>query len=373
MSANNSDLQDIFNQFSTYGELISYQGFGAGHINNTYVSIRSQAGNTIQYTHQQINQSVFKNPAHVIHNIHNVTSHIYKKIAKKELNPLIPPSRQVLQLIPTKTGSLYYVDKNNNYWRTYFFIENARTYESMNSTERAKKTGRAVGTFQKQLADYSGEPLYETIPNFHNMKWRYEQLDQACKNNKAHRINHVETELRFLLQNRDRGMILTEGLQNGKLKTGITHNDTKLNNILFDIDTDEAICMIDLDTVMHGTPLFDTGDLIRTATMTAEEDEKNLDIVNFDFTLFKSLITGYLEISAPILTSYEKSLIAESGRIFAQIMAVRFLTDYLNGDIYYKTNYADHNYHRCCTQIKLMQSMDKQWDTIQKFIKTLLY
>ena len=363
-------VRHILNQFALYGSLESFKGFGNGHINNTYISVRNQGGTLVRYTHQRINKNVFKNPEQVVQNIHNVTGHIYNKLADEQ-NVAVSPSRRVLQLVPAKDGKLWYLDDAGDYWRTYVFIEHASTFEVMSGTDLAYKVGKAVGTFQKQLSDYTGPVLYETIPRFHDMHWRYEQLDEAVASDKADRLSSVKDEVDFLQTNRDRGMILSDGLANGRLKSGITHNDTKLNNILFDDATGEAICMIDLDTVMPGTVLFDTGDLIRTATNTGAEDERDLSKVGFDTDLFRALIGGYMSEASDFLTDYEKSLIAESGRVFAQIMAVRFLTDYLNGDVYYKIERPSHNLDRTRTQLTLMKSMDAQKTEIESIMRDL--
>ena len=203
------------------------------------------------------------------------------------------------------------------------------------------------------------------------MNFRYEQFDTAVKNNVKDRLKTVEKEVNFFLTNRKRVSVLTESLLDGSIQEVIAHNDTKLNNILFDNKTGEAICIIDLDTIMMGSFLFDTGDLIRTSTNTAEEDEKDLSKVNFNFEIFKPLIEGYYSVTKDVLNDKEKSLIAESGRVFAAIMGIRFLTDYINGDVYYKTNYAEHNLVRCRNQIKLIESMDSIWPEVQDFIKSL--
>lgn len=373
---NDKDRVEIFKQFDIYGDLQSFQAFGKGHINNTYLSVWNQAGTQVRYTHQRINKHVFKKPAEVVENIRHITEHIAAKLAVKVnadvrflVEDTISASRRVLTLVPTKDGRFFYVDRDGEYWRTYLFIEKASTFEQMDSPALAHKVGAAVGIFQQQLSDYSGPPLHETIPDFHNMHSRYEQLDRAVALNTAGRLETVREELAFLEENRTRGMILSDGLANGTLKRGITHNDTKLNNILFDDATGEAICLIDLDTVMPGTVLFDTGDLIRTAANTACEDEQDLSKVHFDCNIFKALIGGYLSTVGGCLTAYEKSLIAESGRILTQIMAVRFLTDYLNGDIYYKTTRLTHNLDRARTQIALIKSMDSQWEQLQRSVE----
>ncbi len=364
---NTENIGGIFTQFAIYGDLESYKGFGNGHINSTYVSVWNQGGTQVRYVHQKINGVVFKKPEQVVENIYRVTKHIRAKVKAQGSDA----SRRVLTLIPAKDGKLWYKDTDGSYWRTYIFVEQANTFEVMESSELAYKVGAAVGDFQKMLADYSDQSLHETIPDFHNMQSRYAQLDDAVARNAVHRVDEVMKELSFLYDNRERGMTLTNGLKDGKLKQGITHNDTKLNNILFDAASGDALCLIDLDTVMPGTVLFDTGDLIRTATNTALEDEKNLDKVRFNIHIFKPLVTGYVHSAGSFLTDYEKSLIAESGRIITQIMAVRFLTDYLNGDVYYKISRPEHNLDRTRTQIALMQSMDAQWDEVGRILNEL--
>lgn len=369
---------EIFKRFAIYGDLVSFKPFGGGHINGTYLSVWNQAGTQVRYTHQRINRRVFQNPAAVIENIRRITEHIAAKLTA-EAEPAatiapqptpqpgtaaVPVSRQALTLIPAKDGRFFYLDPAGEYWRTYLFIEDAVTYERMESPALARKAGAAIGAFQRQLSDYRGPALHETIPDFHNMHSRYDQLDHAVAHDVAGRLAEVRAELAFLEANRARGMILSDGLARGTLPRGITHNDTKLNNILFDAATGNALCIIDLDTVMPGTVLFDTGDLIRTAANTACEDEPDLSKVRFDTSLFAALIDGYLSTASSFLTPAEKSLIAESGRVLTQIMAVRFLTDYLNGDRYYKISRPTHNLDRARSQIALIRSMDSQWDRI---------
>ena len=369
---------EIFKRFAIYGDLVSFKPFGGGHINGTYLSVWNQAGTQVRYTHQRINRRVFQNPAAVIENIRRITEHIAAKLIA-EAEPAatiatqptpqpgtvaVPVSRQVLTLIPAKDGRYFYIDPAGEYWRTYLFIEDAVTYERMESSALARKAGAAIGAFQRQLSDYRGPALHETIPDFHNMHSRYDQLDHAVAHDVAGRLAEVRAELAFLEANRARGMILSDGLARGTLPRGITHNDTKLNNILFDAATGNALCIIDLDTVMPGTVLFDTGDLIRTAANTACEDEPDLSKVRFDTSLFAALIDGYLSTASSFLTPAEKSLIAESGRVLTQIMAVRFLTDYLNGDRYYKISRPTHNLDRARSQIALIRSMDSQWERI---------
>lgn len=408
MHYTDEDVVEVPKHFALYGDMESIKSFGNGHINSTYLSVWNQGGARLRYVHQRINRHVFAKPEEVIENICGVTAHIAAKFAaaggsrlaaytphaaspvgSRELSDsqacthapaaslagaycavdtqpyFFTPSRRTLTLIPTKEGSCFYTDKNGEYWRTYLFIEGSSAFDTMENPQRAFKAGAAVGIFHYVLSDYSGV-LHETIPDFHNMSYRYAQLDEAIRCDSVGRVDRVRKELRFLEENRVRGMLISDGLISGQVRRCVTHNDTKLNNMLFDNETGEVLCLIDLDTVMPGSVLFDLGDLIRTGTNTACEDEQDLSKVHCDAQLFHAITTGYLSTAGSTLSSYEKSLIAESGRIITQIMAVRFLTDYLNGDRYYKTARPEHNLDRARTQIALMQSMDEQWDTLQR-------
>lgn len=362
------EIFDVISHFAIYGDLVSCTPLGNGHINSTYRSTFNQGGVTVRYTHQRINKNVFKKPDQVMSNIAAVTDFLRASYKKDGLEDI---SRRTLTVVPCKDGKLFYLDTQGNYWRTYLFVENVTTYEILDSTPLAQQLGQTIGEFQNRLASYNGPRLFDTIPRFHDMHLRYQQLDDALARDPVGRKASAQAELDFLLANRQRGMILSDGLASGKLREGITHNDTKLNNILFDQATGEALCVIDLDTVMPGTVLFDTGDMIRTATNTAAEDEKDVSKVTFNFNVFRALIGGYYSKAGAFLTDYEKSLLPESGRAITQIMAVRMLTDYINGDVYYHTDYPEHNLVRARTQIALMKSMDSQWDLITAFIHDL--
>ena len=367
-AAQEKEIFDVISQFAIYGDLVSCKPLGNGHINSTFRSTFNQGGTQVRYTHQHINKEVFKQPDQVVANIASVTDFLRESYRREGLEDI---SRRTLTLVPCKDGKLFYLDPAGNYWRTYLFVENVTTYEILDSTSLAEQLGRTVGEFQNRLASYKGPRLHDTIPHFHDMHLRYQQLDQAIASDPKGRVASVQAELAFLMQNRQRGMVLSDGLASGQLREGITHNDTKLNNILFDQETGAALCVINLDTVMPGTVLFDTGDMIRTATNTAAEDERDLSKVTFNFNVFRALISGYYSQACTFLTDYETKLLPESGRAITQIMAVRMLTDYINGDVYYHIDYPDHNLVRTRTQIALMKSMDSQWDLITAFIHDL--
>lgn len=348
--------EKVIGNFLIDGELEKIKVNTQGHINSTFVSTFIKDGVRTKYTHQKINRNVFKNPKEVMENIVAVTKHIEEKVSS-----FPDKDRRVLKVIFTKDNLPYYIDEDGEYWRTYIFIENVNTYDKIPSVNAARNLGKGIGNFQKQLSDFDGSRLNITIPHFHDMNLRYRQLDDAVKADVKGRCAQVKAELDFLYANRERGCRIWDDFEKGILPNRVTHNDTKMNNVLFDPVSDEAVCVIDLDTIMPGTILFDTGDMIRTACNTAEEDEKDLSKVSFYAEMYKSLIGGYMESADSFLTKEEREGIKESGRVITQIMAVRFLTDYIAGDVYYHTAYNDHNLVRCRTQLSLMKSMDEQW------------
>lgn len=348
--------EKVIGNFLIDGELEKIKVNTQGHINSTFVSTFIKDGVRTKYTHQKINRNVFKNPKEVMENIVAVTKHIEEKVSS-----FPDKDRRVLKVIFTKDNLPYYIDEDGEYWRTYIFIENVNTYDKIPSVNAAKNLGKGIGNFQRQLSDFDGSRLNITIPHFHDMNLRYRQLDDAVKADVKGRCAQVKAELDFLYANRERGCRIWDDFEKGILPNRVTHNDTKMNNVLFDPVSDEAVCVIDLDTIMPGTILFDTGDMIRTACNTAEEDEKDLSKVSFYAEMYKSLIGGYMESADSFLTKEEREGIKESGRVITQIMAVRFLADYIAGDVYYHTAYDDHNLVRCRTQLSLIKSMDEQW------------
>jgi hypothetical protein len=298
-------------------------------------------------------------------NIQRVTNHIAEKLKKAGIGDR---SRRVLTVIPSKDGKLWARDDEGGWWRTYLFIENTHTLEVTSSPEDAGFLGKSIAYFQRQLADLGGQKLHETIPGFHNMEKRYERFYDALSKDCKGRAKYVQPEIAFMKQNEERGTVLVRALCNGSLPERICHNDAKMNNILIDDDSLQALCVIDLDTVMPGTSLFDVGDLIRTVTTRAAEDERDLSKVEFDLTFFEALLDGYLSEAGKFLTSPELELLCEAGRNITQIMGLRFLTDYLEGDHYYQTAKPDHNLDRCRTQIALIKSMDEKWEEAMRIV-----
>ncbi|NBK23027.1 MAG: aminoglycoside phosphotransferase family protein [Spirochaetia bacterium] len=359
MQSNENKLRKVISQFKIEGTLTHVKANREGHINSTYISSFVHEGNIRKYTHQRINNYVFKKPLEVMENINAVTMHIRSKLVGNYSDV----DQRCLRVVQTRDGKLAHIDEEGGYWRTYLYIDHVKTFSTIRDANQAYLLGEAIGNFQLQLSDFDGTTLHETIPHFHDMGLRYQQLEEAVQVNYQNRLGQVGTELAFLRDNRERGLVLWDGMTSGKLPIRVTHNDTKINNVLFKPDGSEALCIIDLDTVMPGTILFDTGDMIRTATTTGEEDATDLSTVTCDEKLHKALIEGYLA-KAEFLTDLERSLVVESGRNITQIMAVRFLTDFLNGDKYYSIERERHNLDRARTQIKLMQDMDAKWDLL---------
>jgi Ser/Thr protein kinase RdoA (MazF antagonist) len=352
-------LTEMIHQFSIYGDFQEAAPFGSGHINDTFVSRWNQAGIVIRYIHQRINSRIFLRPDQVMENIQRVSAHIRAKLSAADIKDR---SRRTMTVIPGRDGKPWVRDKEGGWWRTYLFIEATHAKEFAVTAEEAAFLGKSVGNFQRQLADIPPPRLYETIPDFHNMESRYRRFYDALSKDVLNRVKGIQAEIVFMEENEERGCLLIRELREGRIPERICHNDTKMNNILIDDAGGEALCLADLDTVMPGTVLFDLGDLIRTVTAGAAEDEQDLSRVNFDLDFLRALMKGYLSEAADFLIHEERKLLIESGRSMTQIMALRFLTDYLEGDHYYHITRKEHNLDRCRNQLALIKSMDAKWD-----------
>jgi Ser/Thr protein kinase RdoA (MazF antagonist) len=356
----------VVERFAIYGELETVCPFGSGHINTTFVSRWNQAGLRVRYLHQLINDRVFLRPGGVMENIDRVTRHIASILREKGEEDV---SRKTLTVVPSRDGRLFVRDDGGGWWRTYLFIERTHTLDLVSTSGEAHFLGKAIGRFQKQLADFDGKRLDETIPDFHNMESRYRSFRNAVNRDPLDRAGTAGAEIDFMLENEERGAVLLRALREGRIPERVCHNDAKINNILIDDGDNRALCVVDLDTVMPGTCLFDSGDLIRTVAARAKEDERDLSRVEFDFPFFAALLEGYLSEASSFLTTGEKELLAESGRNITHIMALRFLTDYLEGDTYYHTSRPGHNLDRARNQIALVRSMDRHWESITRFLR----
>ena len=353
-------LKDIVSQFIDKDENVKVEPLGKGHINDSY----RVGANEKEYVLQRINHNIFKNVHELQVNIYRVTNHIRGKLIEKGVTDV---ERRVITLIPTHNGALYYKDINGDYWRLMIFIKDSKSYEEINP-DLAYRAGMAFGEFQKALEDIQGEPLFETIPNFHNMENRLEAFRESVKANKAGRLDEV-ADLVKEIEDRADEMCKAERMhREGKLAKRINHCDTKVNNVLFDND-DQVICVVDLDTVMPGFVLSDFGDFIRTGANTGAEDDKDLDNVSVDLDIFEAYAKGYLKHAASFLTDTEIENLAYGAKLLTYMQTVRFFTDYIDGDTYYKIAYPEHNLVRTKAQFKLLQSLEENYEKMQQIVK----
>ena len=357
------DIRKIAEAFEISGNYSVGHPYGSGHINDTFY-IETGAPNGGRYILQRINHHVFKEPQKLMENVLRVTRHIRAKLEKRGKNP----DRHVRTLLPTKEGRYWHSDPDGNVWRLFLFIEDTVGYDIVENPHQAFQGGQAFGEFQSQLVDLPGERLHDTIPNFHNMELRLEAFFGTLRQDPASRVSATADEISFV-EKRAHDMSLFQRLgREGKLIERITHNDTKINNVLLDKDTDEAVCVIDLDTVMPGYVLFDFGDSIRTSTNTGAEDDPDLSKVGINLELFAGYTKGYLSKTKEFLSTEEKEQLAYSARVMTFIMGLRFLTDYLDGDNYYKIHHPDHNLHRARAQFALIESMERNYQEMVEIV-----
>lgn len=346
------DVEKAIEVFCFNGDVIEYNSYGSGHINDTF-KVKCENAN---YILQRINSDTFESPVDLMKNIELVTSHI-----KNKMNPNSDVDREVLQLIPLKKSNEYLYIDGDNYWRAYLFIEDSLSFDIVLDENIFYQSGYAFGEFQYYLKDFNSNMLTETIKDFHNTPQRLINLKEAIKLDPFDRVKNVRKEINFALQREEFTNLFMDLSNSGKLKKKVTHNDTKLNNVLFDNKSKKAICVIDLDTVMPGFVLDDFGDSIRFGASTALEDEKDLDKVSIDLTLFDKYIEGFLEGSRYSIEKHEIELFPEASKMMTLECGMRFLTDYIMGDVYFKTGYSDHNLVRTRTQFKLVSDMESKW------------
>ncbi len=363
-----SKLLDISRQFQIYGDLLHAEPCKIGHINETYIATYNQGGVQVRYVHQRINTHVFKDPEALMDNFVRVTSHQRQKLSESGARDA---SRRTLTVIPTRDNRSFYRNGDGECWRTLVFVDGVRTFEAVESPGQALEAGRAFGEFQQLLVDLPGRRLVETIPQFHNTRRRFEALQQAIKADHANRAKEAQKEIEFALKQEKIVDVILNALAKQKIPERITHNDTKFNNVMLDVVTGKAMCVVDLDTVMPGSALYDFGDMVRTTTSPTLEDELDLSKVQMRMPMFKALARGYLESAGPFLTKGERALIAFSGKLITFTIGIRFLTDFLCGDTYFRVHRPHHNLDRARTQFKLVESIEKQEEAMQKFADTI--
>ena len=353
------DLRAVAQQFQISGDYVAAESYGHGHINDTYRSTFTHRGAPVHYIHQRINHKIFQNPVGLMENIQRVTTHLQAKLAGTP-----NADRNALTLIPTRAGHSYWLDPTGNYWRTYIFIEQAQTYDAVESPAQAYAAARAFGRFQQLLADLPAPRLHDTIPDFHHTPKRYSQFERALAADVANRAQSAAPEIEFA----QRLQPLTGALLAAGLPERITHNDTKLNNVMLDDATGDGLCVIDLDTVMPGLVLYDFGDLVRTSTSPAKEDERDLTKVTMQLPMFAALVSGYLSTAGAFLTPAERGHLVLAGKVITFEIGLRFLTDFLAGDTYFKVQRPGHNLDRCRTQFRLIESITQQEAAMHRLV-----
>ena len=357
-------LEEVLEQYGFHADVSDLSPFGNGHINDTFL-LKELNGNA--YIVQRINTNVFSRPTELMENMAKITDYLAKKIAEDTTT-----SQKPLTLKSTKNGQKYYEDSDGNFWRVTPYLENTVSYQLAESAEMFKESARAFGEFQRLLSDFPANTLYETIPNFHHTPLRVQQLEQAVNEDKMHRAKDVAKDIAFALSRKDFATLLVDKLLDGSLPLRVTHNDTKLNNVLMDQDTGKAVCVVDLDTVMPGLSLYDYGDSIRFGASTASEDEQDLSKVEMSLSLFRAYTEGYLESAGQTLTSEEIRLMPVGAKMMTLECGMRFLADYLNGDTYFKIHYPTQNLDRARTQFKLVADMEEKWDEMNKIVQSFL-
>ncbi len=351
-------IKDICNHFKIEGEFLSSEPLGNGHINQTLLVKFKNINTEYSYVFQKINHLVFKDPVKLMDNYYRVSKHLRDCIDKDKS---IDESRN-LDVILTKQGAPYHHRvEDNTFWRCYNYIDNAETFDVAENKNQAYQAAKTFAKFLKLVKTLPGNRLYETIPDFHNTPKRIEQLEKAILNNPCNRLKFVKKEAQFILNRKKEAGTLVQLLKEGKLKEQITHNDTKINNVLLDSATGEGVCVIDLDTVMPGIIHYDFGDMIRSGASSANENEKDLSKVYMDFEMYSAILHGFLEEADEFLTPLDKELLPLSAKIITLEIGIRFLTDYLSGDEYFKIHYSDENLHRTRTQLKLVASIEQQF------------
>lgn len=357
--------QQAITHFPLEGEMTGLSSYGNGHINDTYLVETVSEGKPARLILQRINHSIFKNPEELMENILKVTSYLRARIEEEGGDP----DRETLNVVCTSEGSPFYKDEEGNYYRVYKFIERSISYDVVKDPQDFYESAVAFGHFQCMLSEFPAEQLHEIIPGFHDTKARYARFCQVLKEDKMGRAAEMQKEIAFVLDRLELAEALGKMQASGELPLRVTHNDTKLNNIMLDEKTGKAICVIDLDTVMPGLAVNDFGDSIRFGASTGAEDEVDLDKVECSMELFEIYTKGFIEGCAGRLTEKELRALPLGAKTMTYECGMRFLTDYLEGDVYFKTHREGHNRDRCRTQFKLVADMEAKWDEMNRIVE----
>ena len=357
------NLNYIASKFQVEGNIENIRPLGDGFINDTFF-VKTVGDTDPDYLLQRKNKNIFKDVPGMMGNIQKVTTHLKGKIAAANGDV----SREAMTLIFTDENKLFFIDEEGNYWTMCLFIKDNLTYESADSPELAFAGGKGIGKFQSMLSDMK-EPLVDILPGFHNIRYRFEQWDEILQKDPVGRKKNLSKEIAWVENRRDEMLEFWTLVENGTIPIRVTHNDTKINNILFDKEGD-VLCVIDLDTVLNSTVLNDFGDAMRSYTNTGLEDDENLENVGMDIEIFKGFTRGYLQEAISFLTASELEYLAFSAKYITYEQVLRFLMDYIDGDKYYKTKSAEHNLIRTHAQYKLLTSMEEQFEEMKSFVET---
>ena len=358
------ELSSIVHAFAFPGTITDWTPHGNGHINDTFLVRSTENGVLRKSILQRMNRTVFHNPTELMQNIAQVTSFLRKKITAAGGDPF----RETLNLIPTTDDAWFFVDERGEFWRAFLFISDASCYDAVTDPKLFYETGNAFGRFQQMLSDFPSASLFETIPDFHNTPLRYQALLQAVQADPKGRLKNVSDEMAFFLDHADDYGVAERMKASGELPLRVTHNDTKLNNIMIDDKTGEGICVIDLDTIMPGLSIFDFGDSIRTGANDCAEDEPDQSKVHFDLHLYEVFAKGYLSTAGASMSMAEKKSLAWGARLMTLECGIRFLTDYLEGDHYFHIARPDHNLDRARTQFTLVRQMEEVFDQMLEIV-----
>lgn len=359
-------IESLVNNFRVGGKFVEAELFGSGHINETYLVIVDQDGIKTKYILRKININVFRNPVNVINNTEKITNHIKRKLEESKQTDI---RRNVVNLVKTKDQKYYYLNKDNEYWCMLYFIDNAHTIDDVKTTNQAYQAAKAFGNFVYQLNDLETSKIKDTIPNFHNLEIRLRQFDDAVEKNIVSRVKTVSVEIRKVNENRNLSSKILQLFKTDLPHNRIIHNDTKISNVMLDNKTGKSLAVVDLDTVMLGTILYDFGDMVRSYTNSAQEDGKDINRVKMRIEIFESIVQGYLSQLKSILTKPEIDNLVLGAEVIVFEQAVRFLTDYIVGDVYYSTKYDEHNLIRAKNQFALLNSIFEQKNEMIKIIK----
>lgn len=359
----NSEILDFIRDFDITGEPVGAEVCSTGHINRTYIVTTESERGEGKYILQRINTSVFTKPDELMHNIENVTSYLRHKIASEGGDP----DRETLSIVRCG-GKLYKTDSEGGVWRVYVFVPGTRSYDSADTPEMLEAAGLAFGRFQKRLSDFPAAELHETLPQFHDTAKRYRDFMTAVSEDRAGRAESVKDEIEFIKARAEKCSYITDRIAAGKIPLRVTHNDTKLNNVLIDTESGKAICVVDLDTVMPGSVLYDFGDGIRFGASSAAEDERDLDRVFVRLDMFDGFAKGFIAGCGGSLTDEELDALPMGAYIITLETGMRFLADHLNGDTYFSIHRENHNLDRARTQLKLVYDMESKLGDMEKII-----